>query len=1535
MQTSQTDTKQCPSTNGEGFRLSYQQRRILGHAQAANPSERSAARLSSQCVLRIEGQLDVARLQHALQQIVDRHDILRTTFHFPAGHSLPVQAVSPDGRAEWHELDLLACDADEQRAQFEARRKQDFREPFQLAEGSLLRATLVALTASEYVLVFTLPALCADSASLSNIAKEIHSLYNDVECVENSGAPVQYIQFAEWQQSVQHGEDAELGKAHWSQHRDLSPLSLPLQRIPPSSGTFASRMVTISSRIGAALGRIDRVDAFLLGCWLTPLWRVSGQSPIRIGVTCHGRSFEELQGVVGPVARVVPVSCALHDQLHFRDLAGSIAEKFDEAEEWQEYYERSSSEGPCESVCFEWTDWPVEAEVSSTRFSLVSLQSQIDHCHIGLAITRSGEAFFASLHYDPQVLMPDYIDCLASQFSTLVCFAIDNPDAMVEQLPLMSEEERRFVVEECNNTRSDYARDASLHQLFAEQAVRTPHRVAVTFGDANLTYAELDKRANQLAHCLREFHVAPEVRVGIFMHRSLEMMVGLLGILKAGGAYVPLDPVYPPERLAFMLADSQVSVVLTDGRLRQLVPIIEGLQILCLDDAFEQIACIQPSYEPRSGVCPNNIAYALYTSGSTGKPKGVLVSHRGLINYLSWCCKAYEVENGAGSALHSSIGFDATITALFPPLLVGRSVELVHEADGVDGLYEALQRSDGFSLIKITPAHLSLLNEAIVDAKVAARARLLVIGGDALSSGRLTSWRRLAPETRFINEYGPTETVVGCCTHEAREADFAGESVPIGRPIANTRLYVLDSRFSLRPIGVPGELYIGGDGVSRGYLNRPALTAERFLPDPFSGKAGARLYRTGDLTIRFPDGILSFLGRLDYQVKIRSYRIELGEIETQIEQHAMVVRCVVTAHTESSGEKSLVAYIEAVTTKPPTVEELRAFLLTRLPEYMIPTHFVMLDVLPLTAHGKVDRNRLPDPMSVRISAAEPFVAPQTAAEQILADIWCKILRLDRISIHDDFFRSGGDSILSILVVARAAKAGLRFTTRDLFQHSTIAELASLASSKAPAAASWATGSTVPLTPIQHWFFDQCLANPHHFNQAVMLEVKPSLSINLLRLAIDRLVDHHDALRLRFTPEVAGEPTRWNQAYATAEGTAEVCEVDLTEKPSAEQQATIMARTEEAQAGLDITHGPMLRAVLFRCTGDGPNRLLLVIHHLVVDGVSWRILLDDLATACRQLADNERVQFPANNASFHDCAIRMKNYAASGALAGESKYWLILPTTMATLPIDYSFSDDDNIVASSARVHIELDCDQTSALLREVPATYRTRIDDVLLTAIVHACAHWTGSRSLCIDLESHGRPDGQSEEGSFDELDLSRTVGWFTSIFPACLTLEGDSLGEALKGIKEQLRQVPNRGIGYGAIRYLSPDAALRGELAKLPKPPISFNYLGILDDLVSEPILGVAVENVGDDEARTNRRLYLLDLLAQVKDGRLQVEIIYSNAVHRRATIEKFALDILEKLQQLIAHCLSPNTGGFTPSDFPEAGLNQQELDRLVADLG
>ena len=624
-----------------------------------------------------------------------------------------------------------------------------------------------------------------------------------------------------------------------------------------------------------------------------------------------------------------------------------------------------------------------------------------------------------------------------------------SPDGISKSsAPTLTESQRKRVLYEWNDTQADFP-DACVHELFEQQVVRNPDAIAVIGGGKSLSYRELNERANQIANYLRKRGVGPDVLVGVCLERSPEMVVALLGVLKSGGAYVPLDSSYPEERLSFMVSDAAVQVLVTEERCRHLFNSMHG-KAVCLDSDWPTIA-LEDKCNLNSGVAPSNLAYVMYTSGSTGKPKGAMILHRGLVNYLWWAIRTYNLQVGGSVPVHSSISFDLTVTSLYPALLAGGQVELLAEDVGAQNLLAALRQRKDRNLVKITPAHLEALSLQVSAEEVAGMTKTFVIGGENLLAESLQLWRDHAPGTRIINEYGPTETVVGCCVYELQPADPRNGSVPIGRPIANTQLYILDEGLDPVPPGVMGEMYIGGAGVARGYLNRPDLTRERFLPDPFSGNSEARMYKTGDLARYRDDGIIEYLGRIDNQVKVRGYRIELGEIEAVLASFPKLHSCVVLAREDTSGDKQLVGYLVSREGKPPLAEELLTFLKDRLPEYMIPAKFVNLDSFPLTHNGKIDRKALPVPLHEDKRPDHESGRPRTPTEEVLATIWMKMFKIENVSIYDDFFDLGGHSLLAIRVMSRIREAlGVDLSVQVLFGNPTIAALAdSLTSAETP------------------------------------------------------------------------------------------------------------------------------------------------------------------------------------------------------------------------------------------------------------------------------------------------------------------------------------------------------------------------------------------------------------------------------------------------------------------------------------------------------
>jgi microcystin synthetase protein McyA len=1063
---------------------------------------------------------------------------------------------------------------------------------------------------------------------------------------------------------------------------------------------------------------------------------------------------------------------------------------------------------------------------------------------------------------------------------------------------------QRLQVEGWNRSDAGYPREHGVHQLFEEAAGRSPDAVALAAGERRMTFAELDRAANRVAHLLRSLGVAPDVRVGLCLERGVDLVIGLLGILKAGGGYVPLDPTLPRERLAFILRDAGTTVLVTrEGLAAGLAA--PGLRTVRLDADAPLIAG-RSGESPAVSLDPGNLAYVMYTSGSTGVPKGVMIPHRGLVNYLSWCMAEYRVGEGSGAPVHSSIGFDLTVTGLFAPLLAGRTVTLLPEDPGGEPLARALTAGEGYSLVKLTPAHLDLLSHHLRPGETSVHA--LVIGGEALTGEALAPWIRTARDTRLVNEYGPTETVVGCTAYTVPAGIEISGPVPIGRPIANARIALLDERLIPVPVGAPGELFVGGDVLARGYQGRPDLTAAAFLPDPLGAAPGARLYRTGDLGRYLPDGNLEYLGRVDHQVKVKGYRIELGEIEAVLAQCPGVRSAVVVAREDAPGEKRLVAYVVGES----AVEECRDTLAARLPDYMIPAVFVVLGSLPLTANGKVDRRALPAPPRAA-AEEEAYVAPRTPAEEILAGIWAQALGLERVGVHDNFFSLGGDSITGLLSISKAKKAGLNLTSRQIFQHPTIAELALVAAAGAAAAPALATAATTaaPLTPIQSWFFAQEVPDPHHFNQALLLEIRRPLRPEILERVATLLRERHPALRTRFVRE----PDGWRPLAGEAAGPSPFLRIDLSALPAARRRAALEGGAAELQLSLSLVLGVLWRTAFYDLGPESHGRLLLVAHHLAVDGVSWRILLNDLQTAYQQLAEGEPVALPAATTPFDEWAQRLRAFACSAELKAELPFWS-RRHSVPPLPRDF---DGRNTVGSQRMLFVPFGEERT-AQLQKAAQRHGAPLQELLLAALALTLARWTGETRFLIDLEGHGRED------LFSDLDLSRTVGWFTSLFPVALDLGAAAdPATAVREVGRQLRAVPGRGIGFGLLRYLAAEETAR-PLRDLPSAEVSFNYLGQFDHALARPEeLVLARELAGPLRSPEGLRSHGLEFGAQIVGGDLRMDWIYSAALHRRATIEGLAASYTAFLADLLA---GPEAVPVAPAVDRELALALEEAE-------
>ncbi|XQC91468.1 non-ribosomal peptide synthase/polyketide synthase [Pseudomonas aeruginosa] len=1493
--------------------------------------------------LRLKGPLRRDALQGALDLLVQRHETLRTTFVEHDG--APRQVIHPTLPIAIEERRPPVAGEDlKGLVETEAHR------PFDLQRGPLLRVLLLPLATDECVLVLTLHHIIADGWSMQVLVDELIRVYAALRHDEPPALaelPIQYADFAAWQRQWMDGGERERQLGYWvSRLGGEQPLlELPSDRPRPQQQSHRGRRIGIPlpAELAEALRRLAQAEQgtlfmLLLASFQALLHRYSGQNDIRVGVPIANRNREETEGLIGFFVNTQVLCAELDGQLPFRELLRQVRRAVVEAQGHQDLPfeqlvdalqpERSLSHAPLFQVMYnhQRDDHRGSRFASLGELEVEDLAWDVQTAQFDLTLDtyESSNGLLAELTYATDLFDASSAERIAGHWLNLLRSIVARPEARIAELKLLDEAEARADLLQWNPHPQDFPPASCLHRLIERQAAERPRATAVVYGERALDYGELNLRANRLAHRLIELGVGPDVLVGLAAERSLEMIVGLLAILKAGGAYVPLDPRYPSDRLGYMIEDSGIRLLLTQRAARERLPLGEGLPCLLLDAEHEWAG--YPESDPQSAVGVDNLAYVIYTSGSTGKPKGTLLPHGNVLRLFDATRHWFGFSADDAWSLFHSYAFDFSVWEIFGALLHGgRLVIVPYETSRSPEDFLRLLCRERVTVLNQTPsAFKQLMQVACAGQEVPPLAlRHVVFGGEALEVQALRPWfERFGDRApRLVNMYGITETTVHVTYRPLSLADLdGGAASPIGEPIPDLSWYLLDAGLNPVPRGCIGELYVGGAGLARGYLNRPELSCTRFVADPFS-TTGGRLYRTGDLARYRCDGVVEYVGRIDHQVKIRGFRIELGEIEARLLTQPGVAEAVVLPH-EGPGATQLVGYVvtQAAPSDPAALRDtLRQALKASLPEHMVPAHLLFLERLPLTANGKLDRRALPAPDASRLQ--RDYTAPRSELEQRLAAIWADVLKLGRVGLDDNFFELGGDSIISIQVVSRARQAGIRLAPRDLFLHQTIRGLAGVAvegRGLACAEQGPISGST-PLLPIQQMFFELDIPRRQHWNQSVLLEPGQALDGTLLETALQALLAHHDALRLGFRLEDG----TWRAEHRAVEAG----EVLLWQQSVADGQA-LEALAEQVQRSLDLGSGPLLRALL-ATLGDGSQRLLLVIHHLVVDGVSWRILLEDLQTAYRQLQSGQAVALPAKTSAFKAWAERLQAHARDGGLEGERAYWLAQLEGVSTeLPCDDREGAQSVRHVRSART--ELTEEATRRLLQEAPAAYRTQVNDLLLTALARVIGRWTGQADTLIQLEGHGR------EELFEDIDLTRTVGWFTSLFPLRLSPVAE-LGASIKRIKEQLRAIPHKGLGFGALRYLG-SAEDRAALAALPSPRITFNYLGQFDGSFSadsSALFRPSADAAGSERDSDAPLDNWLSLNGQVYAGRLGIDWSFSAARFSEASILRLADAYRDELLALIEHCCAADVEGVTPSDFPLAGLDQRQLDALPLAAG
>lgn len=1469
------------------YALSPMQQGLLFHAQGTH----GGADYLEQFHCQIHGPLEPELLQQAWQATLARHGILRSSFHWQ-GLENPVQVVRKQVPLPWEQLDWRGLREPE--GHYQALLRSDRQRGLSLEQAPLMRLQLIQL-ADHWRLLWTFHHLLLDGWCSPLILQEVLEHYASLQ----QGRPAQlphcrpYKDYILWlqQQNMQRAED------FWRGHLAAFDHSTPLPALVDESLPGAPGVVDIALSENTTNQLQQRIRearltlaSVLQGAWSLLLAHQSGESRVLFGATVAGRpaTLPGVETMIGLFINTLPVPVEIPWETPLQDWLRQLRDQ-QAAREAYAYTPLSRIQG-----------WSALPPGSSLFESIVVVENYpegsgddgpleireadlLERSHYPLSLVAApGERLQLRLKHDGKRCRESSTRQLAAQLATLLEQFSENLAQPLGAYTLLDEATQQLIVREFNRSQVAHPQEPCLHQLFEAQVQRSPHRPALQMGEITLSYGELNTQANTLAQQLQRLGVAPETVVAVQLERAPQLVISLLAILKAGGAYCPLEPGIPLQRRDTLLTEAGCAYLLAPAATRQTLP--PGVRGVEPDGTYPPAET-----NPHSPVQPQHLAYVLFTSGSTGRPKGVMVSHRAIVNHMYWSQSWYPLTPEDRVLQKTPYTFDASLCDLFTPLLHGALLVLARPGAHQDSPYLVEQvREHSISVLQLVPSLLRLLL-ATPGIEHCQSLRMLFCGGEALEPALVERCLNTLA-VALHNVYGPTEATI----HAAGWSAFPGcQRVPIGKPIDNCRLYVLDRHLEPLPVGAPGELFIAGINLARGYVGRPGLTAAAFLPDPFSPVPGERMYRSGDRCRWLADGTLEYLGRMDRQLKFRGQRLEPGEIEGLLGGHPSVAEAAVGLQLDpATGRDLLVAHVSGRGAQPPDSATLAEYLRQRLPATLLPNRWVMLATLPHLPSGKLDRAALAAAQGDNAPQSRPTQAtpPRDEREQTLASIWCQVLKLPQVGIEDNFFELGGDSILSLQVASKARQAGLAVNPGMLFEHPSIARLAQAVgeSQTTPAQQAPLVGE-VPLLPLQVEFFNANPINPHWYNQSLWLRTPASLTVAALELALGTLLHHHDGLRARFQQHDGG----W-QARIAPPG-----EVPALEVHEGADTTARLAIAEALQQGLDIQRGPLLRAAYCPQPGE-PGWLLLVIHHLAVDGVSWRILLEDLESLL------QGQPLPPRSHSLRDWATTL---ATPERFATEQAFWAAQQAPVLELGPAGS-------VAQQRVVERSLDGDTTRVLLETLPAQGQCRVEEVLLAALAASLCAWCGVDSLGISLEGHGR-------GPLAGLDVSRTVGWFTCRYPLRLQQPKDSTPLAwLQMARERLRQVPNGGLGAGVLAKASDTVTT---------PTVSFNYLGRLDSPGEAGMLSISEADNGAEQAPENPRRYPLGVDALVLGGKLRISLSFNGSEHSQEAMETLADGLLQQLQQQLQQLLQV-TGSYPLAGLPTARC--QQLTQQIPDL-
>ncbi len=1460
-------------------------------------------------VVKINGGVDKLKLEAAIKSIISRHESLRTYFEVVDGQ--PVQKILKE-----MPFGIEYLEANEKNAEEIVR---GFVKPFDLSKAPLFRAALIEVENKEQLLVLDAHHIIFDGSSMAILFDEFIQLYQGGNPKETL---IQYKDYVSWYNEKLDSEELKYQEQYWLKlfEGEIPQLTMPEDFNRPAVQSYegdklyfridkatAEQLKQLAYKTGTSMYMV------MLAAYYVLLHKYTGQEDIVVGTPTAGRSHPELHRLIGMFVNTLPLRNQVKGDMQFVKLLSSIKQNTLDAFNNQDYQfeklvdklelKRDMGHNPLFDTMFVFQNMMLaQTSGSDLEFAPYKYKNNISKFDLTLFAQWDKDEIDCEMEYCTKLFKADTIARLIEHYQNILNEIAIGHKKRIYQIEMLSQTEKQQFMYEYNNKKAEYPYNKTMHELFQEQAERTPDNIAVVCEDNTLTYKELNERVNVIARRIRQKGIGSGSIAAIMLERSTELIISILAVLKAGGAYLPIDLGYPQDRISFMLEDSGAHLIISQP---DIVKNIEHTKAVLTLDSNE-------TYEDDINNLDNlntadDLIYIIYTSGSTGKPKGVALPHKAATNYITWAAKSYVKGEKASFPLYTSVSFDLTVTSIFTPLLTGNSI-VIYKEDEKKLPIERILEDNKVEIIKLTPAHLKLIKDMDLSSS---RVRRLIVGGEQLETKLAQKvYEAFNKNVEIYNEYGPTEAAVGCMIYKYDPLKNKRTAVPIGVPADNMEIYILDKYLNIVPYNVIGEMYIGGAGLAKGYLNRADLTEERFVSSPF--RHGERMYKTGDLARLMTDGNMEYIGRVDHQVKIRGYRIEIGEIENKLLQHQAVKEALVISKADEEGNNYLCAYV--VPDNTIENEDLRRFLGKELPEYMVPSYFMHIDSIPLTANGKVDTKALPEPKQSLVREGI-YQAPENDIQRKMAEAWQAVLGVQHIGINDNYFSLGGDSIKAIQISSKLSQMGISVNIKDILTYQTISDLCLNVdiTDKDNLYSQDIMSGSAELLPIHHWFFKQAFVNPDYYNQSVLLKLNQDIKESVLKEAFNKILEHHDSLRLNYDKE--NHKLFYNNSHMDMGITLDAIEIhDISEDKLG---AAIEAAGSKLKSGFDIEKGLLIKAALINAKENG-SYLLITAHHIIVDGVSWMIILEDLFKTIQALEEGVEVALPKKTASIKDWNEGLLKYMQSNQYAEQIEYWGSISKSEFCIQKDCLGINESDSSGERGTIKENLTEENTQKLLTECHKTYNTEINDLLMTALVRAIQEMTGKSQMIVELEGHGR--------NIDNIDVSRTIGWFTAMYPVMLTVSSTDMGNQIKEVKEQLRTIPNAGMGYGLYKYLNEES----HNTHRDITEIRFNYLGQYDNLLDNKLAEYSSVSTGAEISTLNHMTANIEINCMVINRRFEIDVAYNKGLFSEERVSKFTRDFVNSLNEVIHHTINENDIYFTPSDFETLDIDQEDLDSL-----